>query len=150
MATVPISVVMPVYNGAKHIKECLESILCQSFQGLNRIIVIGAPVEHPPLVTTIIPAQLVSGINPPFVSLLIFHLLHLGPHRLLCSHNCNCMRKLLLLIFIFTSSLAFAQKYHIDGFIRDSFTKEKLDSVNVTLMSMDSTVVETFRGEPYG
>ncbi|MDY5924533.1 outer membrane beta-barrel protein [Hallella sp.] len=60
------------------------------------------------------------------------------------------MRKLLLLIFIFTSSLAFAQKYHIDGFIRDSFTKEKLDSVNVTLMSMDSTVVETFRGKPYG
>lgn len=60
------------------------------------------------------------------------------------------MRKLLILIFIFTSSLAFAQKYHIDGFIRDSFTKEKLDSVNVTLMSMDSTVVETFRGEPYG
>ncbi len=60
------------------------------------------------------------------------------------------MRQLLLLLFVFTSSLAFAQKYHIDGFIKDSFTKEKLDSVNVTLMSMDSTVVETFRGEPYG
>ncbi len=60
------------------------------------------------------------------------------------------MRRLFLLLFIFTSSLAFAQKYHIDGFIKDSFTKEKLDSVNVTLMSMDSTVVENFRGEPYG
>lgn len=60
------------------------------------------------------------------------------------------MRRLFLLLFIFTSSLAFAQKYHIDGFIRDSFTKEKLDSVNVTLMNMDSTVVENFRGEPYG
>lgn len=60
------------------------------------------------------------------------------------------MRKLLLLIFIFTSSLAFAQKYHIDEFIKDSFTKEDLDSATVTLMSMDSTVVETFRGEPYG
>lgn len=60
------------------------------------------------------------------------------------------MRRLFLLFFVFTSSLAFAQKYHIDGFIKDSFTKEDLDSVNVTLMSMDSTVVETFRGEPYG
>lgn len=39
MATVPISVVMPVYNGAKHIKECLESILCQSFHDFELLIV---------------------------------------------------------------------------------------------------------------
>ncbi|HBN47291.1 MAG TPA: hypothetical protein DD401_06820 [Prevotella sp.] len=60
------------------------------------------------------------------------------------------MRRLFLLLFVFTSSLAFAQKYHIEGFIRDSFTKEDLDSAKVTLMSMDSTVVETFPAKRFG
>ena len=34
-------------------------------------------------------------------------------------------------------SLLSAQTYHIDGFIKDSFTKEDIDSVKVTMMTMD-------------
>lgn len=35
---VPISVVMPVYNGATYIKECLDSILSQTFQDFEVLI----------------------------------------------------------------------------------------------------------------
>ncbi len=34
-------------------------------------------------------------------------------------------------------SLLSAQTYHIDGFIKDSLTKEDIDSVKVTMMTMD-------------
>ncbi len=39
MNRVPISVVMPVYNGAKHIKDCLDSILHQTFHDFEVLIV---------------------------------------------------------------------------------------------------------------
>lgn len=39
MTNVLVSVVMPVYNGAKHIKECLDSILCQTFHDFELLIV---------------------------------------------------------------------------------------------------------------
>ena len=39
MKRVPISVVMPVYNGAKYIKECIDSILFQTFCDFELIIV---------------------------------------------------------------------------------------------------------------
>lgn len=35
----PISVVMPVYNGAKHLRECLDSILSQTFGDFELLIV---------------------------------------------------------------------------------------------------------------
>lgn len=44
----------------------------------------------------------------------------------------------------------YSQQYHIDGFIKDSFTKEGLDSVSITMMTMDSTVVESFMANPLG
>ena len=36
---VPVSVVMPVYNGAAHIRECLDSILRQTFHDFEVLIV---------------------------------------------------------------------------------------------------------------
>lgn len=39
MNNVLVSVVMPVYNGAKHIRECLDSILCQTFHDFELLIV---------------------------------------------------------------------------------------------------------------
>ena len=39
MDKVLVSVVMPVYNGAKHIRECLDSILCQTFHDFELLIV---------------------------------------------------------------------------------------------------------------
>ena len=46
------------------------------------------------------------------------------------------MRKVFLSIMLLPSLLS-AQTYHIDGFIKDSFTKEDIDSVKVTMMTMD-------------
>lgn len=59
------------------------------------------------------------------------------------------MRKIFLSIMLLPSLLS-AQTYHIDGFIKDSFTKEDIDSVKVTMMTMDSVVVESFYGNKYG
>lgn len=39
MNRIPISVVMPVYNGATHIRECLDSILRQTFHDFEVLIV---------------------------------------------------------------------------------------------------------------
>ncbi|HBN47293.1 MAG TPA: hypothetical protein DD401_06830 [Prevotella sp.] len=39
MNNVPVSVVMPVYNATAHIKECLDSILCQTFHDFELLIV---------------------------------------------------------------------------------------------------------------
>ncbi len=39
MNRIPISVVMPVYNGAAHIRECLDSILHQTFHDFEVLIV---------------------------------------------------------------------------------------------------------------
>ena len=58
------------------------------------------------------------------------------------------MRKIFLSIMLLPSLLS-AQTYHIDGFIKDSFTKEDIDSVKVTMMTMDSVVVESFYGNKY-
>ena len=46
------------------------------------------------------------------------------------------MRKIFLSIMLLPSLLS-AQPYHIDGFIKDSLTKEDIDSVKVTMMTMD-------------
>lgn len=40
-----------------------------------------------------------------------------------------------------------AQRIYVDGFIYDSFTGEKLDSVNVVFMRPDSTVAQRFVSE---
>lgn len=34
-----ISVILPVFNGEKHIENCLESLICQSYDNLEIIIV---------------------------------------------------------------------------------------------------------------
>lgn len=62
------------------------------------------------------------------------------------------MKKLLLLIaFTVTLCPVFAQKYHIEGWIYDSFTHEKIDSTTVTLYSpKDSSVVEQFQAKTLG
>lgn len=60
------------------------------------------------------------------------------------------MRGIFLILLLLFSSTSEAQKYHIDGFIKDSFTKEPIDSVRVTMMTMDSVVVESFYGNKYG
>ena len=46
------------------------------------------------------------------------------------------MRKIFLSIMLLPSLLS-AQTYHIDGFIKDPITKEDIDSVKVTMMTMD-------------
>lgn len=43
-----------------------------------------------------------------------------------------------------------AQRIYVDGFIYDSFTGEKLDSVNVVFMRPDSTVTERFISKKFG
>lgn len=58
---------------------------------------------------------------------------------------------LLYITFFFYSMGLFAQKYHIEGFIRDSFTKEAIDSVNIALLNHeDSSVVEEFLCVKFG
>ena len=39
MSQIPISVIMPVYNGARYLRECLDSILCQTFRNFELLIV---------------------------------------------------------------------------------------------------------------
>ena len=41
-----ISVCLPVYNGEKYIQECLDSILAQSFQNFELIIVDDGSTDH--------------------------------------------------------------------------------------------------------
>ena len=60
------------------------------------------------------------------------------------------MRQILIFIYLIVQIPCFAQQYHIDGFIKDSFTKEGLDSVSITMMTTDSTVVESFMANPLG
>ncbi|MDE7378629.1 MAG: outer membrane beta-barrel family protein [Paraprevotella sp.] len=62
------------------------------------------------------------------------------------------MRKNTLLLLLFTlSSILRAQSYHIEGFIKDSFTKEAIDSVQIALLNpADSTIIEEFWGLRYG
>ena len=58
---------------------------------------------------------------------------------------------LLLITFITAFCPVFAQKYHIEGWIYDSFTHEKLDSTTITLYSpKDSSVVEQFQAKTLG
>lgn len=60
------------------------------------------------------------------------------------------MSRLLLAFLLALPCVCRAQAYHIEGFIMDSFTKEKLDSVHITLMDKDSTFVEEFDAKPLG
>lgn len=57
----------------------------------------------------------------------------------------------LILFLLLTPSLR-AQKhsYYMDGFVRDSFTKENIQSAFVTIMTLDSAVVDTFTAKRYG
>ena len=43
-----ISVILPVYNGEKHLSECIESILSQTFQDFEFIIVDDASTDNTP------------------------------------------------------------------------------------------------------
>ena len=60
------------------------------------------------------------------------------------------MKTILFNLLLILAVPAFGQKYHIEGFIKDSFTKEGIDSAKITLMTMDSIEVEAFYGEPFG
>lgn len=43
---VKVSVVMPVYNGEKYLQECIDSILCQSFQDFELLIINDGSTDH--------------------------------------------------------------------------------------------------------
>lgn len=61
------------------------------------------------------------------------------------------MKRMLCVLLL--SALALcgrAQSYYVDGFIYDSFTGEKLDSVEVVFMRPDSTVAERFISKKFG
>lgn len=61
------------------------------------------------------------------------------------------LRKFHLLVCMICGMALQAQTYHIDGFIKDSFTKEKIDSAQIALLNPeDSTVVEEFLGIKHG
>ena len=60
------------------------------------------------------------------------------------------MKTILFNLLLILAVPAFGQKYHIEGFIKDSFTKEGIDSAKITLMPRDSIEVEAFYGEPFG
>ncbi len=51
---------------------------------------------------------------------------------------------------LLTPIFCHAQTYHIEGTILDAFTREKLDSVHITLMTPDSIVQEEFNARPLG
>lgn len=62
-----------------------------------------------------------------------------------------------LYLFLFTlmflsASCLHAQErtYYMDGFVKDAFTKEKIDSSFVTVMTLDSVAVDSFRATSYG
>ena len=52
------------------------------------------------------------------------------------------MKTILFNLLLILAVPAFGQKYHIEGFIKDSFTKEGIDSAKITLMTMDSIEVK--------
>lgn len=54
----------------------------------------------------------------------------------------------LFAFFLFTK--IFAQSWTIDGFILDSFTRERIDSVTVRFLSVDSTECASFIGKRFG
>ena len=43
------------------------------------------------------------------------------------------MKTILFNLLLILAVPAFGQKYHIEGFIKDSFTKEGIDSAKITL-----------------
>lgn len=57
---------------------------------------------------------------------------------------------LLLLSFLSFGLISKAQSYQVNGFIRDSFTREGLDSVKVVFLSPDSVEVKRFISKPFG
>ena len=59
------------------------------------------------------------------------------------------MKTILFNLLLILAVPAFGQKYHIEGFIKDSFTKEGIDSAKITLMTMDSIEVDVYKRQDF-
>jgi len=63
MTTLKISVVIPVYNDGKHLAQCIENILCQSYKNLEIIVVNDGSTDQSAEIAEKYPVKLINQKN---------------------------------------------------------------------------------------